>query len=518
KLKTQLWDSVVNIVLVEAKNIRDDSNSSDIHFKFKLGSDKYKSKVIPKAVNPVWSEQFDLHTYLDQSKVLEMSLFGREEIGKFSINLNELAAEETHKIWATLEGDAASVLILLTISATLGSETVSHLNNDVNTKEQQNLLQNKYSLWKIYKAEALASADIGVKDIHSVLEITVYDEDRDKKVEFLGKVAIPLLKIKNNEKKWFGLKDKKLLNRAKGQILLEMNVYYNKAKASIRTFNPREDKFIKQEQRFKRIVFIRNVSRLKGLIMEVYEILKFMKSCFQWESVSRSIISLTIFLITTYFFELYMAPVFILMIFVKSYVWIRVENYFNPSTKDDATEDLEDGSIDEEDDETKNEEKKSLMEKLQTVQEITTMIQNIIGEIASSGERVKNTFNFSVPFLSWLLIICLSIITVILYYIPLRYLIMVWGINKFTKKLRSPDAIDNNELLDFLSRVPDVDEKVMHREFRIQANNQLNATDDRKKKKKTSNTSSDHLCEAAAAFLCWTKTLDNSSLFLLALK
>jgi hypothetical protein len=34
-----------------------------------------------------------------------------------------------------------------------------------------------------------------VKDIHSVLEITVYDEDRDKKVEFLGKVAIPLLKV-----------------------------------------------------------------------------------------------------------------------------------------------------------------------------------------------------------------------------------------------------------------------------------------------------------------------------------
>ncbi|CAG2182015.1 unnamed protein product, partial [Oppiella nova] len=116
-----------------------------------------------------------------------------------------------------------------------------------------------------FRAEALAAADIGgksdpfcvldnVKDIHSVLEITVYDEDRDKKVEFLGKVAIPLLKIKNNEKKWFGLKDKKLLNRAKGQILLEMNVYYNKVKASIRTFNPRETKFIKPEQRFKRIV------------------------------------------------------------------------------------------------------------------------------------------------------------------------------------------------------------------------------------------------------------------------
>ena len=34
-----------------------------------------------------------------------------------------------------------------------------------------------------------------VKDIHSVLEVTVYDEDRNKKVEFLGKIAIPLMKV-----------------------------------------------------------------------------------------------------------------------------------------------------------------------------------------------------------------------------------------------------------------------------------------------------------------------------------
>lgn len=38
-----------------------------------------------------------------------------------------------------------------------------------------------------------------VKDIHSVLEVTVYDEDRDKKVEFLGKVAIPLLRVSSIE-------------------------------------------------------------------------------------------------------------------------------------------------------------------------------------------------------------------------------------------------------------------------------------------------------------------------------
>jgi hypothetical protein len=34
-------------------------------------------------------------------------------------------------------------------------------------------------------------------------------------------------------------------------------------------------------------------------------------------------------------------------------------------------------------------EKKTLKEKLQTVQEITALVQNVLGDIASLGERVK---------------------------------------------------------------------------------------------------------------------------------
>lgn len=69
-----------------------------------------------------------------------------------------------------------------------------------------------------------------VKDISSILEITVYDEDHDHKVEFLGKLAVPLLNIRNGEKRWYALKDKKMRARAKGnypQILLEMLVIWN---------------------------------------------------------------------------------------------------------------------------------------------------------------------------------------------------------------------------------------------------------------------------------------------------
>ena len=70
-----------------------------------------------------------------------------------------------------------------------------------------------------------------MKDIHDWLEVTVYDEDKDHKYEFLGKLKIPLLKIRNSERRWYSLKDKTLRKPAKGdhpQILLEMFFVYNK--------------------------------------------------------------------------------------------------------------------------------------------------------------------------------------------------------------------------------------------------------------------------------------------------
>ena len=47
-------------------------------------------------------------------------------------------------------------------------------------------------------------------------------------------------------------------------------------------------------------------------------------------------------------------------------------------------------------------------------------MQNAIGYVASLGEEVKNTFNFSVPFLSWLAIAILVVVALILYFISLR--------------------------------------------------------------------------------------------------
>ena len=69
--------------------------------------------------------------------------------------------------------------------------------------------------------------------------------------------------------------------------------------------------------------------------------------------------------------------------------------------------------------------------------------------------RIFSTFNFTVPYLSWIAITLLLAGTIVLYLIPIRYLLMLWGTNKFFRRILRPHSVPNNEVLDLLSRVPD---------------------------------------------------------------
>lgn len=175
KMKTQQWDAVVNIVLVEAKltspHHQPDPGPSSIFgpapegpaiepfVKFRIATEKYKSKpALTKTGHPVWGEQFVLHTFPDQPKLLELSLHDRQSrdelMGELSVNLLSLPREETHQIkkgFDPLPGGKSGykgwVLLLITISGTQGTDAESDLNT-----------------WTPGRADQLRRRDYGIKN------------------------------------------------------------------------------------------------------------------------------------------------------------------------------------------------------------------------------------------------------------------------------------------------------------------------------------------------------------------
>ncbi|KAM4875332.1 multiple C2 and transmembrane domain-containing protein 1 isoform 4-T4 [Thomomys bottae] len=520
--KSQLWRGIVSITLIEGRDLKamDSNGLSDPYVKFRLGHQKYKSKIMPKTLNPQWREQFDFHLYEERGGIIDITAWDKDAgkrddfIGRCQVDLSSLSREQTHKLELQLEEGEGHLVLLVTLTA---STTVSISDLSVNSLEDQkereeilkrysplrifhNLKDVGFLQVKIIRAEGLMAADMtgksdpfcvvelnndrllthtvyknlnpewnkvftfNIKDIHSVLEVTVYDEDRDRSADFLGKVAIPLLSIQNGEQKAYVLKNKQLTGPTKGVIYLEIDVIFNAVKASLRTLIPKEQKYIEEENRLSKQLLLRNFIRMKRCVMVLVNAAYYINSCFDWDSPPRSLAAFVLFLFVVWNFELYMIPLVLLLLLTWNYFLI-ISGKDNRQ-RDTVVEDMLEDEEEEDDKDDKDSEKKGFINKIYAIQEVCVSVQNILDEVASFGERIKNTFNWTVPFLSWLAIVAFCVFTVVLYFIPLRYLVLVWGINKFTKKLRSPYAIDNNELLDFLSRVPSDVQVVQYQELK----------------------------------------------------
>ncbi|XP_040841989.1 multiple C2 and transmembrane domain-containing protein 1 isoform X6 [Ochotona curzoniae] len=520
--KSHLWRGIVSITLIEGRDLKamDSNGLSDPYVKFRLGHQKYKSKIMPKTLNPQWREQFDFHLYEERGGIIDITAWDKDAgkrddfIGRCQVDLSALSREQTHKLELQLEEGEGHLVLLVTLTA---SATVSISDLSINSvedqKEREEILK-RYSPLRIFhnikdvgflqvkviRAEGLMAADVtgksdpfcvvelnndrllthtvyknlnpewnkvftfNIKDIHSILEVTVYDEDRDRSADFLGKVAIPLLSIQNGEQKAYVLKNKQLTGPTKGVIYLEIDVIFNAVKASLRTLIPKEQKYIEEENRLSKQLLLRNFIRMKRCVMVLVNAAYYVNSCFDWDSPPRSLAAFVLFLFVVWNFELYMIPLVLLLLLTWNYFLI-ISGKDNRQ-RDTVVEDMLEDEEEDDDKDDKDSERKGFINKIYAIQEVCVSVQNILDEVASFGERIKNTFNWTVPFLSWLAIVALCVFTLILYFIPLRYIVLVWGINKFTKKLRSPYAIDNNELLDFLSRVPSDVQVVQYQELK----------------------------------------------------
>ncbi|XP_060116217.1 multiple C2 and transmembrane domain-containing protein 2 [Heteronotia binoei] len=514
--KSQLWNGTVTVALLEGKNIPGGS-MTQMFVWLRMGDQKYKSKTLCKSANPQWREQFDFHYFSDRKDVLEIEIWGKdnkkheEVLGLCKVDIGALPGKRKNRLVLPLEKQPGSLLLVVSVAPCSGVSIsdlcVSPL-GDPNEKKQ---ISQRYCLWnsfrnikdvgflqvKVLKAVDLLAADFSgksdpfcvlelgngrlqsytvyknlnpewnqvftfpVKDIHDVLEVTVFDEDGDKPPDFLGKAAIPLLSIRNGQQSCYVLKNKDLELPSKGVIHLELDVLFNPVKASLRTFLPRERRFLEDNRKFSKKILARNVERVKRITMGIWHTIQFLRSCFLWESPVRSVVAFVVFVVTVWHFELYMVPLALSLLFAYNFSMITPEKVSHPQDPQDCLDVEED-----DDDDDKESEKKGLRERIYMVQDIVITVQNLLEDIASFAERIKNTFNWTVPFLSVLACLVFAVATIVLYYIPLRYIVLLWGINKFTKKLRNPYAIENNELLDFLSRVPSDVQRVKQAELK----------------------------------------------------
>ncbi|XP_029295736.1 LOW QUALITY PROTEIN: multiple C2 and transmembrane domain-containing protein 1 [Cottoperca gobio] len=524
--KSQLWRGIVSISLIEGRSLQpmDANGLSDPYIKFRMGHQKYKTKTISKTLNPQWREQFDFHLYEEQGGYVDITVWDKDAgkkddfMGRCTIDLTHLSKERTYKLDLPLEEGEGLLVLLVTLTAS-AAVSISDLSvNMLDDPQERHQIMQRYSLWrsfnnlkdvgvvqvKVIRAEGLMAADVtgksdpfcvvelsndrlqthtvyknlnpewnkvftfNVKDIHSVLEVTVYDEDRDRSADFLGKVAIPLLNIQNGERKAYALKSKELTGPTKGVIFLEIDVIFNAVKAGLRTLIPIEQKYIEEEPKVSKQLLLHNFNRVRRCIMFLINTGCYINSCFEWDSPQRSICAFVLFVIVVWNFELYMIPLALLLPLAWNYVLI----VSGKDTRQDvqAVEDLLEDDDEDFDKDDKDSERKGFMNKLYAIQDVCISVQNALDEVASYGERIKNTFNWTVPFLSWLAIVTFGAATITIYFIPLRYIVLAWGVNKFTKKLRDPYTIDNNELLDFLSRVPSDVQVVQYRELKPDPN------------------------------------------------
>uniref|UniRef100_A0A672PE57 Multiple C2 and transmembrane domain-containing protein 2-like n=1 Tax=Sinocyclocheilus grahami TaxID=75366 RepID=A0A672PE57_SINGR len=333
--KSQLWTGVYTITLVEGRDLPLDGQA-DVFVRFKLGDQKYKSKSQLKKVNTQWRERFDFNQFPDMSTILEIEVVGKggrryeDCYGQCEIDLSGLPLNESTLFTHELDPGRGRVVFLVTPTPCTGASITDLVAPPLEEPHERDNMLVKYSFKnslkdlrdvgflqvKVIKATDLMAADLNgksdpfcvlelgnnrlqthtiyktlnpewnkvftfpVKDIHEVLEVTVFDEDGDKAPDFLGKVALPLLSIRNGQQVACPLRKENLGGLSKGTIVLELEVIFNSIKASIRTFTPREQKFMEDNAKFSKKVLARNVLRVRNLYRAVCHANQFIKSCF----------------------------------------------------------------------------------------------------------------------------------------------------------------------------------------------------------------------------------------------
>ncbi|KAH8855874.1 Multiple C2 and transmembrane domain-containing protein 2 [Schistosoma japonicum] len=345
-----------------------------------------------------------------------------------------------------------------------------------------------------------------IEDIYSVLEVYVYEEGKETS-EITGCISFPLIQLVNRRQKWYALKEKSLTTLAKGSILLQTIIIFNPLKASIRALYPKEKRLFVEDSKVKLRDFTkkhlpllqRNIDRLTPFIDNIKRTGQLIHRIYSWEKPFVSFISLITFELMILFFQPYMISLslvlFMLFMLIVPRLYSMSWTFFSPTSKyflriskskesdSDENEDDQDiidpeiygdySDMDDEDEailKRKKDKKTSLSTKLNKIRSVLGTLQDIAEMITSFLERLNYLCKWRYPWLSCLFLLITIFITVILYFVPIRYIIFVLTLKRFTRKIRKRQRPSTSIFLGILNRVPSRMEKIYYRELRPLSN------------------------------------------------
>ncbi|CAH2068635.1 unnamed protein product, partial [Iphiclides podalirius] len=309
-----------------------------------------------------------------------------------------------------------------------------------------------------------------VYDVTSVLKLKVHGSPLTDTLlsEFRGQVSIPLLKIRDGETRWYALKDRNNRGIARGKsprILLHISIKWDPVKAVIKLFRPKEVKHIEKPYRLDIPLLFKKIIVLANIFNTLLSVNEHFKSLFEWDNRELSACSLLAWLIICYHLKPWMIPFILLVIFVFFWFYTRVKdgNIFNDIA---SNRNSEIGSTENQKD------TKGLSYKINDMQETIMTVSHVLDIVVTLVEKIKILLFFRMPFLSYVFMLLLGVVSATLYFMSFNYLLMLFGIYKFMRKYLNPDRILNNDLLDFVSRIPNNSELKDWEELNVPEPNQ----------------------------------------------
>ncbi|KAL5482015.1 hypothetical protein EMCRGX_G022294 [Ephydatia muelleri] len=487
---------ILTVTLLDGTDLpaMDENGFSDPYCKISLGSQKYKSKVKFKTLNPKWKEEFDFRVF-EGDDTLNIEVWDRDfpsaddYMGVCNVELGTLVPDKTYDLTLPLvDSECGSIHLLLCLSgmAVNKMDECDDPQNDV-TEESYGWMsslklesikdvgQLKVKICGISgvniggNANLFVTLEVGnsqmrtdivykcaspmwnktfcfnIKDIHDNLEVYVYNEIKAGRNELVGRIIVPLLRMGDGTPRKYELKDKHCIMKAKAEGLVKLECYF--------VYNH---------------VLMSNIRRATYLGRTLLSTWHFIQSLWSWEDKWLSAISFFLFVVACLLAEVWMVFPLLLLLLLYGYMVVYVRGHHlwqidsrrksrhrDEDDEESSMEELEGSELEDEGDPAAEDQSKAgIRKKFKQLQRVLLLLQTLLGQLADLGERIHNFCHWRVPWLCWLAITVLTVAMVIVYFIPLRYVILAWGVNKFTKKLRKPHYIPNQALLNFISRAP----------------------------------------------------------------